>query len=66
MKPFDDLLHRVNNLLGTIEVQIEVARAEASLAAYEKAMAYIAESARRTREEARVLAAQVRSAEGQE
>ena len=44
-------MHRVNNLLGTIEIQAEVARSVASPAAYEDAIAMIVESARRTRAE---------------
>lgn len=53
--PFDELVHRVNNLLGTIEIQAEVARGEATLAAYAAAMAHIVESAARTRDEVRRL-----------
>ncbi len=55
--PFDELVHRVNNLLGTIEVQVEVAGLERSLAAHEAALRHIAESARRTRDEIRRLRA---------
>lgn len=53
--PFDELVHRVNNLLGTIEVQVEVAGLEGSLAAHREALRHIAESARRTRDEIRRL-----------
>lgn len=49
--PFDELVHRVNNLLGTIEVQCEVAKLEGSLPAHREALRHIVESARRTREE---------------
>ncbi|MFK7740455.1 MAG: hypothetical protein AB8H80_09025 [Planctomycetota bacterium] len=42
--------HRVNNLLGTIEIQAEVARTLGTVAAYEVAMEHIVRSARRTRE----------------
>jgi hypothetical protein len=45
--PFDDLLHRVNNLLGTIELQAEVAKG-AGLEAQAEALAQILASARRT------------------
>jgi hypothetical protein len=53
--PFDDLVHRVNNLLGTIEMQAEVARGDGSLAAYAEAMATIVEAARRTAADVRRL-----------
>ncbi len=49
--PFDELVHRVNNLLGTIEIQAEVARGEGSLQAYVDALTLILESARRTRDD---------------
>ncbi|MCA8976746.1 MAG: hypothetical protein KDC98_18635 [Planctomycetes bacterium] len=49
MSAFDELAHRVNNLLGTIAVQAEVARAEDSLEAHRQALRYIVESADRTR-----------------
>ncbi len=55
--PFDELVHRVNNLLGTIEVQVEVAAMEDSLAAHREALRHIADSARRTRDEIRRLRA---------
>lgn len=55
MDRFDELVHRVNNLLGTIEVQVEVARADGTLAACEQALAFISESARKTRAEVRAL-----------
>jgi len=53
--PFEDLVHRVNNLLGTIEIQVEVAQAEGTLAAHAAALATIADSARRTHAELRIL-----------
>ncbi len=59
--PFDELEHRVNNLLGTIEIQSELARSEGSLAAHVEALQHIAESARRTREELQRLRAAVRA-----
>jgi hypothetical protein len=62
--PFDELEHRVNNLLGTIEIQIELARSEASLAAHIVALQHIAESARRTREELQRLRAAQRATGG--
>ena len=49
--PFEDLLHRVNNLLGTIEIQAELAAAEDTLQAHRDAMAQILASARRAAEE---------------
>lgn len=60
--PFDELEHRVNNLLGTIEIQIELARSDGTLAAHIEALQHIAESARRTREELLRLRAAARSA----
>ncbi len=53
--PFDELVHRVNNLLGTIEVQAEVARSDGSLQAHAAALAQIVESARRTQDDVRRL-----------
>lgn len=55
--PFEDLVHRVNNLLSTIEIQGAVAEAEGTLAAYVAALAQITASARRTQEEMAVLRA---------
>jgi hypothetical protein len=49
--PFEELLHRVNNLLGTIEIQAEVAAADDTVEAYRAAMALIVASARRTGED---------------
>ena len=61
---FDELVHRVNNLLGTIEIQAELARNDATLSAHVDAMAHIVESARRTREDvARLRAAAEKSAD---
>lgn len=45
----DDILHRVNNLLGTIEIQSEVARTIGTTDALTEAIDHIVESARRTR-----------------
>lgn len=47
--PIDDILHRVNNLLGTIEIQSEVARTIGTTEALTEAIDHIVESARRTR-----------------
>lgn len=47
----DDILHRVNNLLGTIEIQSEVARTIGTTEALTEAIDHIVESARRTRAE---------------
>jgi hypothetical protein len=63
--PFDELVHRVNNLLGTIELQAEVAAGEATVAAYAAAMARIVESARRTDEDVRRLRQVGRSSAGE-
>lgn len=56
--PFDELVHRVNNLLGTIEIQAELAGSDGSLAAHREALQRIVESARRTQEDVRRLRAQ--------
>lgn len=53
--PFDELVHRVNNLLGTIEIQAEVAKALGDVAAYADAMQKIVDSARRTQDDVRRL-----------
>lgn len=45
---FEDLVHRVNNLLGTIEIQADVAAAEGTLDAHRSALELILQSARRT------------------
>lgn len=45
----DHILHRVNNLLGTIEIQSEVARTIGTTDALAEAMDHIVESARKTR-----------------
>ena len=45
----DDILHRVNNLLGTIEIQSEVARTIGTTDALTEAIDHIVESARKTR-----------------
>lgn len=46
--PLDDLLHRVNNLLGTIQLQAAVANAAGTADAMRTALRLIAESAERT------------------
>lgn len=51
MDRFEQLVHRVNNLLGTIEIQAEVAHADGSLAAHAEALRFIVESAAQTRAE---------------
>lgn len=56
-RPFEDLVHRVNNLLGTIEMQSEVARAVGTLEAHAAALATIVDSARKTHDEVRRLRA---------
>ena len=61
--PFEDLLHRVNNLLGTIEIQAELAAAEDTLQAHRSAMAQILASARRAAEE--VVQLRARNARGE-
>ncbi|MFM1871837.1 MAG: hypothetical protein RL398_1259 [Planctomycetota bacterium] len=53
--PLEDLLHRVNNLLGTIEIQADVAAAIDDLDAYRNAMRLILESARKTAAEVAVI-----------
>lgn len=45
----EDVLHRVNNLLGTIEIQSEVARTIGTPEALTEAMDHIVASARKTR-----------------
>ena len=62
--PFDELVHRVNNLLGTIEVQAEVARTDGSLAAHAAALQQILDSARRTQDDVRRLRAAMREQAG--
>lgn len=47
----EDVLHRVNNLLGTIEIQSEVARMVGTVGALTEAIDHIVESARKTRAE---------------
>ncbi|MGE3173713.1 MAG: hypothetical protein AB7O97_13900 [Planctomycetota bacterium] len=51
--PIDDLLHRVNNLLGTIELQAAAAGAAGTQDAHEQALRRIVESAQRTADEVR-------------
>lgn len=62
--PFEDLAHRINNLLGTIEIQAEVARTDGTLEAYEDALRTIVASAKKTHEELRALQAARRAASG--
>lgn len=57
-----DLLHQVNNLLGTIEIQAEVARTVDTLEAAQAALRHIVESARRTDEQVRRLRAELERA----
>lgn len=59
--PFEDLVHRINNLLGTIEIQAEVARTDGTLAAHQDALRLIVESARRTQDEVRSLQKELRA-----
>jgi len=54
----EDILHRVNNLLGTIEIQSEVARAVGTTEAMTTALDLIVASARRTKDELRLLGEQ--------
>jgi len=49
--PIDDLLHRINNLLGTIQLQVAAATALDDKKACLDALRLIAESAERTRDE---------------
>jgi hypothetical protein len=49
--PIDDLLHRVNNLLGTIQVQVAAAAAVATKEASDQALRLIAAAAERTHQE---------------
>ena len=55
--PFEDVVHRVNNLLATIDIQVEVARGDGSAAALADALRLIQDSARRTRVELQRLMA---------
>jgi len=55
---FDELVHRVNNLLGTIEIQAELARSDGTLGAHAEALVRIVESAQRTAAEIRRLRGQ--------
>lgn len=56
--PFDELVHRLNNLLSTIELQAELASSDGSLAAHQEALGQIVESARRTQQDLARLRAQ--------
>lgn len=51
----DDILHSVNNLLGTIEIQSEVARSIGTVESMTQALDFIVRSARRTRDELAIL-----------
>ena len=51
----DDILHSVNNLLGTIEIQSEVARSIGTVESMTQALDFIVRSARRTRDELAVF-----------
>jgi hypothetical protein len=53
--PFEELVHRVNNLLGTIEIQAEVAQATGTTEACLDALRRIVESARKTQDDVRRL-----------
>lgn len=53
--PFEELVHRVNNLLGTIEIQAEVAQALGTQEACLDALRRIVESARKTQDDVRRL-----------
>lgn len=49
--PIDQLLHRVNNLLGTIELQAAAATAVGTKEAMQNALRLVVDSARKTAEE---------------
>jgi len=61
---FDELVHRVNNLLGTIQVQAEVARTLGDLPAHQEALRLIEVSAERTKADILALQARVKQAGG--
>ncbi len=46
---FAELVHRVNNLLGTIQVQADLARVDGSIDVHRQALRFIADSAAKTR-----------------
>ena len=46
----EELVHSVNNLLGTIEIQSEVARSIGTAESMSQALEFIVQSARRTRD----------------
>lgn len=52
---FDDLAHRLANLLGTIQIQVEVARLDGSIEGYREALRLIEQSAVRAQQELRQL-----------
>lgn len=62
--PFDELVHRLNNLLGTIEIQAELATSDGSLPAHQQALALIVESARKTQDDVRRLRGQQAGRDG--
>lgn len=62
--PFDELVHRLNNLLGTIEIQAELAASEGSLAAHQQALRLIVDSARRTQDDVKRLRGQQAGRDG--
>lgn len=60
----EQVLHRVNNLLGTIEIQAEVAQTIGTDEAIVAALEHIVASARRTRDELQQHAAGSRNGTG--
>lgn len=46
----EEVIHSVNNLLGTIEIQYEVARSIGTVESMTQALEFIVRSARRTRD----------------
>jgi predicted secreted protein len=64
LTPFDELVHRVNNLLGTIEIQAELVTGAAGLEDWRAALAVITASARATASEVQRLRQVVRAAGG--
>lgn len=55
---FENLVHCVNNLLGTIQMQTDVARALGTLQAHVEALRMIEESGRRAQSEVQRLRAE--------
>jgi nitrogen-specific signal transduction histidine kinase len=60
----EELLHRINNLLGTIRLQSDVAKTLGTPAAYAEALRLIVESADRTDETVSRLRASLGDARG--